>query len=64
VKLQKAAEIRPPSASASYSPGGCLCKSWGGKRTRNENAAEAMRLGSGPQDLEPDGIPSNAAPQE
>jgi arylsulfatase A-like enzyme/Tfp pilus assembly protein PilF len=63
VKLQKAAEIRPQAPQPHMSLADVYVK-LGRQADAERERAEAMRLGSGPQDLEPDGIPSNAAPQE
>jgi len=64
VKLQKAAEIRPQAPQPHMSLADVYAK-LGRQADAERERAEAMRLGSNPQDLEsPDGIPSNAAPQD
>jgi arylsulfatase A-like enzyme/Flp pilus assembly protein TadD len=63
-RLQKAAEIRPDAPQPHMSLADAYAK-LGRPADAERERAEAMRLGSNPQDLEtPDGIPSNAAPQE
>jgi predicted Zn-dependent protease len=64
VKLQKAAEIRPQAPQPHMSLADVYAK-LGRQADAERERAEAMRLVSNPQDLEsPDGIPSNAAPQD
>jgi arylsulfatase A-like enzyme len=63
-KLQKAAEIRPQAPQPHISLADVYAK-LGRQADAERERSEAVRLGSNPQDIEsPDGIPSNAAPQE
>ncbi|HSZ63106.1 MAG TPA: sulfatase-like hydrolase/transferase [Terriglobales bacterium] len=63
LKLQRAAEIRPQAPQPHMSLADTYAK-LGRQADAERERSEAMRLRSNPQDLAPDGIPSNAAPQE